>query len=109
MIINPIRFRKRTPTELRQRQFELAQMWPNNTWTTYAKKVRMDHDTRCDCCEEYATRVAITNVWGGVYELYVCAKHYNEVNNTWRDSIPEKKPIEDLVAYAGPSIRALRG
>lgn len=88
---NNIRNKKRSPNEMKQRQFELAQMWPNNTWVTYAKTVRLDHDTVCECCDQPAFRIAITNVWGSVYELYVCAKHYNEVNNTWRDTIPNEK------------------
>lgn len=93
---NPIRKKKRTPTELRQRHFELGQMWPRNTWTTTAKSVRLDNDSVCDCCDQPAERIAITNVWGQVYELYCCAKHYNEVNNTWRDMIPNEKDKKDV-------------
>lgn len=90
MNINPVRKEKRTTTEMKQRHFELGQFWPRNTWTTSAHPDRLDEDSICDCCDERATRTAVTNIWGQVYEVYVCDKHY-EINNTWRDTIPNEK------------------
>ena len=94
--INGIHRKTRTPTEIRQRHFELGQMWPDNTWTTNVKSERLHHDTICDCCHELATRIAITNVWGSVCEVYCCVKHYADVHNTWRDCIPNEKEKKEV-------------
>lgn len=85
---------KRTPERVAERHRELVSIWPRNTNATSIHQDELDAAMPCDCrgCPHPAAAAVVINVWGTVFEHYVCAGH-QYVNNSWRDTLPSGPPV----------------